>query len=280
MIREVRRQKRFFFAQTVIVFMAMVALLIVSGLQVLGATGLALAVGVIIFVAVWTQQQASAARPANATRLHYPDAPELVRLVQDLARRASLAEAPELYVLNAPLLNAATLGTVKKPLLVVTPMLVRALTYRELAGVIAHEVTHIRHRDLTFFRIVEVVAMITVVIARVGWVLLLFYLPVAFMTQAHVPITVIAVLLAAPAASVLLQLGLSRSREYAADLGAVELTGDPQGLASALQKIDNIGRSYLHQMLPVPRKRDSSVFRTHPPTDRRVARLQALPEPS
>lgn len=280
MIREVRRQKRFFFAQTVIVFMAMVALLIVSGLQVLGATGLALAVGVIIFVAVWTQQQASAARPANATPLHYPDAPELVRLVQDLARRASLAEPPELYVLNAPLLNAATLGTVKKPLLVVTPMLVRALTYRELAGVIAHEVTHIRHRDLTFFRIVEVVAMITVVIARVGWILLLFYLPVAFMTQAHVPITVIAVLLAAPAASVLLQLGLSRSREYAADLGAVELTGDPEGLASALQKIDNIGRSYLQQMLPVPRKRDSSVFRTHPPTDRRVVRLQALPEPS
>ncbi len=280
MIREIRRQKRFFFAQTVIVFVAMVALLIVSGLQVLGATGLALAVGVIIFVAVWTQQQASAARPANATRLHYPDAPELVRLVQDLARRASLADPPALYVLNAPLLNAATLGTVKKPLLVVTPMLVRALTYRELAGVIAHEVTHIRHRDLTFFRIVEVVAMITVVIARVGWILLLFYLPVAFMTQAHVPITVIAVLLAAPAASVLLQFGLSRSREYAADLGAVELTGDPEGLASALQKIDNIGRSYLHQMLPVPRKRDSSVFRTHPPTDRRVGRLRALPKPA
>ncbi|MFP4484071.1 MAG: zinc metalloprotease HtpX [Spirochaetaceae bacterium] len=276
MIREIRRQKRLFFAQTVIVFLAMVVLLIVSGLQVLGATGLALAVGMITFVAVSAQHQVSEARPANAAPLHYADAPELVGLVQELAKRASLQVPPEIYVLNAPLLNAATLGTVKRPLLVVTPMLVRALTYRELAGVLAHEVTHIRHRDLAFFRIVEMVAMITVVVARVGWILLIFYLPAALMTQAHVPITVIAVLAAAPAASVLLQLGLSRSREYAADLGAVELTRDPEGLASALQKIDNVGRSYLHQMLPVPRKRDSSVFRTHPPTDRRVERLRGL----
>jgi heat shock protein HtpX len=157
-------------------------------------------------------------------------------------------------------------------------MLVRALERRELAGVLAHELSHIRHRDLTFFRIVEVVAMITVVIARVGWIMLIVFLPLALASSASVPITVLAVLLAAPVLSVALQFGLARAREYAADLGAVELTGDPEALAIALERIDNIGKSYVHQMLPVPRKRDSSVFRTHPPTDRRVARLRALPQ--
>jgi heat shock protein HtpX len=183
---------------------------------------------------------------------------------------------PAVYVLRAPVLNAATLGSVQRPLLVVTPMLVRALSTRELTGVLAHEVSHIRHRDLTFFRIVELVGTITIVVSRVGWLMLLLYLPLTLGSSATVPFSVVLVLLAAPVASVMLQLGLSRSREYAADLGAVELTEDPAALASALEKIDNLGKSYLQQMLPVPRRRESSVFRTHPSTDRRVERLEEL----
>lgn len=278
MIREIRRQKRFFFVQTVVVFLGMVVLLLVSGLQILGATGLALALGIVVFVGVWSQQQGNAAHPSNTSLLERESAPALFRIVDDLSSRGALPATPSIHVLNAPLLNAATLGTMRQPLLIVTPMLVRALDRRELAGVIAHELSHIRHRDLTFFRIVEIVAMITVVIARVGWIMLLIFLPLTLAGSASVPVTVLAVLLAAPVLSVALQFGLARAREYAADLGAVELTGDPEGLAGALEKIDNIGRSYVHQVLPVPRKRDSSVFRTHPPTDKRVRRLRALPD--
>jgi heat shock protein HtpX len=71
-------------------------------------------------------------------------------------------------------------------------------------------------------------------------------------------------------------MALSRSREFAADLGAVELTDQPLALASALEKIDNVGRSMLHQVLPVPKKRESSVFRSHPAISDRVERLRNL----
>ncbi len=276
MIQEIRRQKRFFFLQTAVVFAGMVVLLLISGLQVLGATGLALAVGTIVLAGVWTQQQASAVRPTNASQISRQEAPELFRIVEHLSHQAGLSNKPAVYALHAPVLNAATLGSVQQPLLVVTPMLARALTVRELSGVLAHELSHIRHRDLAFFRIVEVVSTITIVISRLGWLMLLLYLPLTLGSSATVPFSVVVVLLMAPLASVMLQLGLSRSREYAADLGAIELTEDPDGLASALQKIDNIGKSYLQQVLPVPRQRNSSVFRTHPPTAKRVERLHAL----
>lgn len=273
---EIQRRKRIFFLETALVFLGMIAVLVVSGLQILGAAGLALALGVVLVVAVLSQQQTSLVRPAKASQLRRFQAPELFTIVDELSRRSSLEGEPEIYLLNAPVLNAATLGSRERPMLIVTPMLVRALTDRELTAVLAHEISHIRHGDLMFFRIVEVVSMITVIIARVGWVLLIFYLPLAAVGGATVPLIVLVVLLAAPLASVLLQLGLSRAREYAADLGAVELTRDPEGLAEALAKIDNIGRSYLGQMVPVPRKRDNSVFRSHPPTERRVERLRSL----
>ena len=90
------------------------------------------------------------------------------------------------------------------------------------------------------------------------------------------PLTLFAVLLGSPLLSAILQLALFRTREFSADLGAVELTRDPAGLASALGKIDRPDNGLLSWLVPLPRREASPLFRTHPATGERVRRLLAL----
>lgn len=276
MQHEIRRQRHVLFAQTTLIFALMLVVLLVSGLQVVGAIGLAVILGLATYFFVGTQNRASELRPQNAVLVPRERDPELYTMLDELSRRAGLPRAPEVYLLAAGMLNAATLGSREHPVMIVTPALLNTLTTAELRAVMAHEIAHVRDNDLVSYRIAEALAMMTVVISRVGWLLVLLYLPVLLVSEVQIPLGLIAVLLIAPVASVLLQMALSRSREFSADLGAVELTGDPLALASALQRIDNVGRSMLHQVLPVPRKRESSMFRSHPAVSQRVERLRQL----
>ncbi|MFP4373237.1 MAG: M48 family metalloprotease [Spirochaetaceae bacterium] len=276
MHREIRRRRRILFAQTVLIFALMLGVLLLSGLRILGALGLAVVLGTGSYIFVTVQNRASALRPQNAVPLERSDAPILHAMLDELVARAELPRTPDVYLLPVGMMNAATLGSREHPILIVTPPLLDTLSRSEVRAVLAHELAHVRDNDLMSYRIAEALAMITVVISRVGWLLLLLYLPVLLLSNVEIPLGLIAVLLIAPGASVLLQTALSRSREFSADLGAVELTDEPLALASALQKIDNVGRSMLHQLLPVPKKHDSSVFRSHPAVSRRVERLVHL----
>lgn len=262
--------------QTVLIFALMLGVLLLSGLRIVGALGLAVVLGMGSFFFVTIQNRASELTPQNAVPLERSNAPGLHALLEELAERAELPRTPDVYLLSAGMMNAATLGSREHPILIVTPPLLDTLSRSEVRAVLAHEVAHVRDNDLMSYRIAEAIAMITVVISRVGWLLVLLYLPVLLLSDVEIPLGLIAILLLAPAASVLLQMALSRSREFSADLGAVELTDEPLALASALQKIDNVGRSMLHQVLPVPKKRDSSVFRSHPAISQRVERLQEV----
>ncbi|MFO7780699.1 MAG: M48 family metalloprotease [Spirochaetia bacterium] len=276
MHREIRRQRRVLLVQTVLIFALMLGVLLLSGLRIVGALGLAVVLGMGSFFFVTIQNRASQLRPQNAVPLERSNAPGLHAMLEELAGRAELPRTPDVYLLPAGLMNAATLGSREHPILIVTPPLLDTLSRSEIRAVLAHEMAHVRDNDLMSYRIAEAIAMITVVISRVGWLLVLLYLPVLLLSDVEIPLGLIAILLIAPAASVLLQMALSRSREFSADLGAVELTDEPLALASALQKIDNVGRSMLHQVLPVPKKRDSSVFRSHPAISQRVERLREL----
>jgi heat shock protein HtpX len=247
---------------------------------ILGAIGVAVlgaAVGLLLGV---HREAASGMIPADAVRVSPRQAPRLYRIVEALAQRAELSRTPELYVSQNATLNAAAFGSDKNPNLMATIALLQSLSERELAGVLAHEMSHIRHNDLLVFRVADLIRTLTSGIAKGFWLLVILYFPIFLLTGFSVSMQTVLLLLAAPLVSVLLQLALLRVREYHADLRAVQLTGDPDGLAFALHRIDYASRSLFDQLLPIPRRNQSTLLRTHPPTEHRVKLLRSLPSGS
>lgn len=195
-------------------------------------------------------------------------------IVAELSRRAGLTRAPDLHVVPSPLMNAFAVGRRDASAIAVTDTLVRSLTARELAGVLAHEITHIRNEDIKVMSLADVVSRLTSTLSTIGIIAVLFNLSGFFPT---VPWLGILAMIAAPTIGSLLQLALSRTREFDADYGAAMLTGDPDGLSSALEKLEGAHRRRLEAMLlPAGRMAEPSMLRSHPPTAERVSRLQAL----
>ncbi len=160
--------------------------------------------------------------------------------------------------------------------IVVTEGLLRLLDGRQLAGVLAHEISHIANRDLWIMGLADMLTRATGMFALAGQMLLFFNLPFALMGEPVVPWIVPLVLIAAPMAMTLMQLALSRAREFDADLGAARLTGDPLGLASALAALERRSFSFWRLLFPTSREPDHSLWRTHPATRERIARLKAM----
>jgi heat shock protein HtpX len=195
-------------------------------------------------------------------------APGLNALVQELARRAGLPSVPRLYLLPQPVLQAVAAGTTERAGIGVTRALVEALPADELAAVLAHEVSHVRHGDLTVMRIAASAAAITRAMAQAGLLVLILWGAGAFGAHPLLPL----LLILAPLASDLLTLSLSRTREFLADAGAAELTGDPAALAAALRRLQALqGDDFERLGSRVPRW--LRWFRTHPTIEERVAAL-------
>ena len=212
------------------------------------------------------------ARPV--TRAEFPTG---VSIVEQLARRAELPAVPKLHVVPSKMMNAFAVGRRDDSAIVVTDALVRNLTTRELAGVLAHEMSHVAHEDLKVMALADIVSRYTSAMSTIGILSLFFNLGGLGIA---VPWLAVLVLIAAPTVGGLLQLALSRTREFDADLGAAMLTGDPDGLASALRKLERAqGRLWESMMLPGGRVPNPSVLRTHPETEERVRRLMALKDP-
>lgn len=205
----------------------------------------------------------------GAARLTPFVAPGLFALLGELSRRANLPVTPALYLLPQPVLQAVAAGTLEKPGIGVTRALVETLTPAELAGVLAHEVSHIRHGDLFVMRLAAQASAITRAMAQAGVLVLLLWGTGAVGAHPLLP----ALLVVAPLLSDLLTLSLSRTREFLADAGAVELTGDPQGLASALLTLERLqGDDF--ERLASRGPRWLRFFRTHPTIAERVAALR------
>lgn len=253
----------------------LVGIFLLTGAQLFGITGailiLAAAAGVAVFGSRRFRQV-----PANAVELSQYRAPELYRVVEWLSRRAGLRTMPTLYLSRSGAPNAAAFGSEEAPGLLVTTGLLYGLDRREFTGVLAHELSHIRNKDLLLFRFADTVRYMTTFVVRVFWLMVILYFPLLLATGTMFSGWVFLLLMGAPLMSLLLQLALLRQREYEADRSAAELTGDPEGLASALYRIDRASRYWLHQILPLPDRQESGLFRTHPPTRERVRRLMAL----
>ncbi len=207
--------------------------------------------------------------------------PEGVAIVEELAARAGLPRAPRLYYVASRTLNAFTVGSRANAAITVTDGLLRALNQRELAGVLAHEISHVENNDLWIMTLADTMSRVTGVISYFGMILLFANLPLLLLGGLGVSWLLVAVLVAAPTIMSLLQLALSRAREYDADLDAAALTGDPVGLASALEKLERYqGRFWEEIVFPGRRIPEPSLLRTHPPTEERIRRLLELGEPA
>ncbi|GIX07495.1 MAG: Zn-dependent protease [Candidatus Poribacteria bacterium] len=257
------------------------ALLGMVGHLVAGELGVWLLGGLVLFSALggFSLPTEYILRLFRAIPLTSRHVPALYAALVELSRRAKLPRAPALYYMPTPLVNAFTLGTRSFPVVVLTDGLLRALNPRELTAVLAHEIAHIQHGDLGIMRLADAITRLTTIAAWAGQLLLLLNLPLILLTQIRVPWTAIVLLILSPALTALAQLALSRTREYEADRAAVLLTGDPEGLASALAKIERVqARWYEWLLFPGRGVPHPSWLRTHPPTERRIRRLAEIHE--
>lgn len=208
-------------------------------------------------------------------RLAPHQAPGLFTLVESLARRAGLRRMPEVRLVPGGQTNAAATLRGNTPVLVVTEALLARLDARRLGAVLAHETAHLAHLDLVMFRLAFTLQAATAVLGTLTLTLALFAL--VFDPSMAVFWVVFSAL--APVASRFLVAALSRTREFAADLGAARLTGDPQALADALETIEYRPRTWWDWLTgrrsPAPAPAENA-FRTHPATPERVRRLDFL----
>lgn len=271
------REKIHRVVQTAILGAGMLALLLWSGWQILGLTGLAIFGAGGIIMVLFLSRRSPAAALAHGIPIRVQDAPELHQTLRSIASRAGLPAPPALYLIPSPFMNALSVGSQADSAILLTQGIVSRLTLRELAGVIAHEVSHIRNNDLWIFNFANYLRQATSFISRFGWILLIFSLPVFLFSGTTLSFAAIFALIASPLLSYLMQLALLRSREFAADLGAVELTGDPAGLSSALTTIERPNRTVFDLFFPVRNSaQGSAIFRTHPATEERIKRLNGL----
>jgi len=264
--------------QAVLLIAGLVVIVGVCGLLIAGAWGLMLALlGVAIVVGSTTRQATSVVmRMYKAQQLNASNAPELLQLFTALVQRAELKQLPRLYYVPSKTLNAFAIGHGDEASVALTAGLIQRLNPRELAGVIAHELSHIQHNDLFVMSLADGLSRIATALGQVGQILLVLSVP-AFLLGYDVPLLGAVVLFLAPGISALLQLALSRSREYNADVGAVRITGDPLGLASALARLETVHTNWLERvMLPGRRETQPALLRTHPHTSDRIERLNAI----
>ena len=214
----------------------------------------------------------------SGLRLFPSEAPQLHDILHRLSQRAKLTRLPTLFFLPTDTMLAFTVGSRDNAAIAVSKGLLRRLSWHELSAVLAHEISHIRYNDTRIMAFASLAGQFTRLLSVFGQFMLLFSLPMILAGQTVIGWPAILLLIFSPTLSSLLQLGLSRTREYNADMSAAELTGNPEALASALAKIDRFQKYLFSRLnLPmVPRLPQASWLRTHPPTKERIRRLLDL----
>lgn len=258
---------------------AMAALLAALGWILAGPDGLVMAMILLLLLSVLSPNL-----PAGLMlRLLWarPMPPQLLArlqpLLKHLAMRAELPAVPRLFLLPGAAPNALTFGRRDDAWLGLTEGLLLGLERRELVGVLAHEISHIRNNDLWIMELAGLFQRLAGILALAGALMLLLGLPLLVLGQLHINWAAVALLLLAPTLVTLMQLGLSRVREFDADLEAVRLTGDPLGLASALRRIEQFESHWLRRLLlPGLRAPGQDLLRSHPATGSRIERLLSL----
>ncbi|MBL7160683.1 MAG: M48 family metalloprotease [Candidatus Aenigmarchaeota archaeon] len=202
------------------------------------------------------------------------------RMLSYLADEAKIP-TPRLFIIKSPILNAFATGRSPRNAVVAVTEGLLALEEDELQGVLAHEIAHIKNRDMLVSALAATIAGAIAYVAHIGYFSLFFG-----NSQEKSPLSLIFIIIFAPLAAFLVRLAVSRSREFGADWTGALLTKKPEALASALRKISTTAREHpiqgsvatSHLWIVNPFKQDwfTSLFSTHPPLEKRIERLEII----
>jgi heat shock protein HtpX len=205
------------------------------------------------------------------------EAPTLYRALDALCERAGVDRVPNLCWISERFPMAFTVGSGDSATIALSEGLTFEMTAREIRGILAHEIVHVRNGDLALIQLAMVVGQLIRILSQIAFLLLFFSLFLRTVSAPSLPIVPLLVLAFAPLAVGLLQLALSRAREGEADLEAAELTGDPHGLAAALIKLRRREKMLLRRRFPSATiRRVPSFLRDHPATEQRIRALLAM----
>ncbi|GIK24800.1 MAG: protease HtpX [Rhodocyclales bacterium] len=235
------------------------------------------------FFAYWFSDK-MVLRMYNAQEVDEASSPYLYNMVRELAQRAQIP-MPRVYLIDEAQPNAFATGrNPEHAAVAATTGILRMLSARELRGVMAHELSHVKHRDILISTISATIAGAISSLAQFG----MLFGGSRDGERAH-PVVSIVVMILAPIAAMLIQMAISRAREFEADRGGAEISGDPHALADALAKIDAYARGIPMQtaeahpetaqmmiMNPLSGGGLRGLFSTHPATEERIERLRAM----
>jgi heat shock protein HtpX len=277
----------FNWVKTAMLMAAITALFVVIGGMIGGSKGMMLALIVALamnFFSYWFSDKL-VLKMYNAQEVDEASAPQFYRMVRELATRAQLP-MPKVYLIeeNAP--NAFATGrNPEHAAVAATTGILRVLSERELRGVMAHELAHVKHRDILISTVSATMAGAISALANFA----MFFGGRDSDGRRSNPLASIAVAMLAPLAGALIQMAISRAREFEADRGGAQISGDPQALASALEKIhayaagvpfptaeQHPATAQMMIMNPLAGGGISKLFSTHPATEERVARLMEM----
>ena len=264
-------------------------LLLLAGGAIGGKNGMAMALvvaAVMNFVSYWFSDKIVLAM-YGAREVSEAESPQLFGMVRQLALQAGLP-MPRVYLMESETPNAFATG--RNPdhaAVVATTGIIRILTREELMGVMAHELTHVRNRDILIGSIAATIAGAITYLAHMAQWSALFGGGRERDEESGGLMELIVMAVVAPLAALLIQMAISRSREYGADKGGAEISGNPLYLANALKKLEMANRQFplfqatqatAHMFIVSPFSGGalSSLFSTHPPMAERVRRLEAM----
>jgi len=275
--------------RTTILLALMTAFLLFVGQILGGRQGMLIALvlaAVMNFVSYWYSDKI-VLRMYNAKEINAASSPELFGIVRNLVQRAGLP-MPKVYIIPNSSPNAFATGrNPEHAVVVVTEGLMRIMDREEITGVLAHELAHVKNRDILIGSIAATMAGAVMMLASMARWAAIFGIGRDDEEGGGGIIGLIAMSIIAPMAAMLIQMAVSRSREYLADATGAGFVGSPSGLARALEKLGSYNRgvpldanpatAHMFIVNPLSGKRLQSLFSTHPPIEERVARLRGTP---
>jgi heat shock protein HtpX len=278
--------------KTVFLFGLLTAVLVGIGWAIGGYGGMIaflVIAGVMNFAGFWFSDKL-ALRMSGAHEVTMQQEPRLHSLIEEVAARAGMPK-PKVYLIENDTPNAFATGrSPKHAAVAVTTGIMRLLDERELRGVVGHELSHVRNRDILINTMVATVAgAITMIAWMLQWTLIFGGGRRDSRNNPLGMIALLATIILAPLAATLIRLAISRSREYEADASGARLVHDPEALASALEKLhmgvqrqpmpeNGVTQATAHMYIVNPLRSEglATLFSTHPPIEERVARLHRM----